>query len=1407
MTSKASPPEDQKKDWVSSALKVNLERTAATVEIPSRYDPLLSIVEKHYGVRKKTAEMLTELHHPFINWDYVLKELKSISIGDFHVFNNHPEGRLALSMLLSIYFDIMTSSANEEVRDSAVHYLFDFADTVLEQSRERLSQNLFLLTDLIDRLSAMVDRQKGLFKKSSSHLKRLIRTLEDNTIDFPSPKLDGLLQRLFCITYEYWLTQPDPSSWPGIAEAPDPESEQAFRAILRPLGHDTFKRHLQRLKAPDTDPEALTRRHDYLALPDYQQIVNAYLAAADELERASAFSGRGHLIKLNFLLAVMAAPGLSDIHAGAMREINHAIKTVFQKGAAQNADEFIRRIFVFLKQSTAMSDLSAASIDCIVTLAREVFAQNTHPLADCFIDELIAYGFAYPRLQGATTDWQVCVNPLHIKTIRAWLEIIGLKPRWTKRLISALIIHLKIGGVFVRDTDLIQRDISRLLNTEIAPAYNLVKQLGRLFPVYFSEIGAEGELRDITTRVDELSFRKDRLIDFFRKQSHVESNSLLVAFAEDIFHYWRTGDKTHLRRHIPDEIYEEVVPAGEYFDGMHRAFVRLMDIVNQDTLEFLRWDAARIAREIDPLTEISQTDRERVRLMIRIYQLIHKKYYPEYIDLIRDLELQNVFAKADILSLKRAVKTRNYRRSLTVILKFLGLLKARILSAEKTQSFENIYYKRHIAAGIPSMYGTYHEDKFDALGLTLRLESLATMLFEELIQSLNLKFITKQTIIKVHSYIWHFITALELEGIATESLVSKVRYVTSALPIKQFSMEQYIDIFRFISRGIQDIIRDYYIDVHGGNLTAIIRQMEGQAEADGRPSSENHVYQVSENFLRGMISSAFGLQVLDNFVHAVIKTLNAELEKFKDNKKTLTRLMVYNQEMAVSSIYSPSPKMDNQILLGNKGYFLKQMYAFGFPVPPGFIITTEVFRCYDAVYGYKYIFSDLAARVNREIAVLEKKTGRRFGDRRNPLLLSVRSGATVSLPGMMRSFLNVGVNESIAETLSRRKNFGWAAWDSYRRFLQTWGMFQGLERDFFDAIMESFKHKFSVERKISFLPEQMKQIALAYKKAILEAGIPLTDDPMRQLRHAVLQVFDSWYSDQAKIYRRQMHLSDEWGTAVIVQARVFGNLHEQSGSGVIFPRDPKSASTDVTLYGDFIFGVQGDDIVSGLVETYPISEKQRLAEKRNTDISLESKFPDIFSELVRIAEAMIYEKGFNHQEIEFTFEGPARKDLFLLQTRDMDQIKTKRFRRFKDTKALREALLGTGIGVSGGALCGRAVYSEDDIHRFRHSEPKTPLILIRPDTVPDDVGVLLQVDGLLTAKGGATSHAAVTIPQLGKVGVVGLAKLKVYEAEGFAAIDDQHIRSGDFICIDGWSGALYEGRHESETEKHYSITL
>ncbi|MBQ2591817.1 MAG: phosphoenolpyruvate synthase, partial [Candidatus Riflebacteria bacterium] len=241
-------------------------------------------------------------------------------------------------------------------------------------------------------------------------------------------------------------------------------------------------------------------------------------------------------------------------------------------------------------------------------------------------------------------------------------------------------------------------------------------------------------------------------------------------------------------------------------------------------------------------------------------------------------------------------------------------------------------------------------------------------------------------------------------------------------------------------------------------------------------------------------------------------------------------------------------------------------------------------------------------------------------------------------------------------------------------------------------------------------------------------------------------------------------------------------------------------SRELQLFGDFFFGVQGDDIVSGLIETYPISEAQRIKEKRNSDISLESHFPKVYKKLYDLASTLIKQKGFSAQEIEFTFENSTENGLYILQTRDQYQEKESLDLPFKATPELEQSYMGNGVGVSGGALAGRVVFSEEEINKWRELEPYNPLILVRPDTVPEDVSLLLHVEGLLTARGGRTSHAAVTIPQLKKVGVVGFSKLKVYERDSYCFIGDHRVKSGDYLSIDGRSGSVYLGLHQPEEQ-------
>jgi pyruvate,orthophosphate dikinase len=424
---------------------------------------------------------------------------------------------------------------------------------------------------------------------------------------------------------------------------------------------------------------------------------------------------------------------------------------------------------------------------------------------------------------------------------------------------------------------------------------------------------------------------------------------------------------------------------------------------------------------------------------------------------------------------------------------------------------------------------------------------------------------------------------------------------------------------------------------------------------------------------------------------------------------------------------------------------------------------------------------------------LEKATGKTFGDPSNPLLLSVRSGSSISQPGMMDTLLDVGNNEEITNGIAVRTGNAWFAWDNYRRFLQCYGMAFGLQRDDFDAIISDWKKRLGIQYKRGFSGRQMQSIALNYKEMLRDEGIEILEIPHEQLYMAIKTVQDSWESPKAKTYRKIMGISDDWGTAVTVQAMVYGNISERSGSGVIFTHNPRWSSDTLKLWGDFTIGNQGEDVVSGLVNTNPISIFQQEIEMRETDITLETHFPKIYRALNDWAHHLIDDKGWSPQELEFTFESPEVDDLYLLQTRDMTIREREKVLTFDFDEENSVAYLGHGIGVSGGAMSGRVVFTLKEINAWRNQEPGTSLILARADTVPDDIREIHAADGLLTARGGLTSHAAVVAHQLGKTCVVGCGNLICDERERNCTFNQIVVKSGDYISIDGQEGSVFLG--------------
>ena len=747
--------------------------------------------------------------------------------------------------------------------------------------------------------------------------------------------------------------------------------------------------------------------------------------------------------------------------------------------------------------------------------------------------------------------------------------------------------------------------------------------------------------------------------------------------------------------------------------------------------------------------------------------------------------------------LKDALAEPDLTAKLSKLLDYLELLKKMILSQRQYEIREDIYKKRHFTVDIPSMYGSYYELKFDALGLTFRIESIVNVLFEEIVRNIDLSLITKAVFYQIYERLMLFNKALKLDGISSVEIEEQLDFLSYALEVRGFTFTQYLDIFKGFSRGVKNIINDNFNNIHEQNLNRILSRVQMDQVLSKYLPQEDKIdheklkHRISEIFSRERIAMSLGLQQLDLFLTRILNTIFQQSDKLHKDK--LHQLLLYDPERAMTAIDHPDEEISSVIHLGNKGFNLVKLNRLGFPVPPGFIITTEVFRYKDMIFSYIPADLNFKEQVAQQISDLEKSTGNVLGDPDNPLLLSVRSGSAISQPGMMDTILNVGINESITTSMAVRTGNSWFAWDNYRRFLQSYGMAHGLERDDFDAIINDFKKRLSTPYKRDFTGEQMKAVALAYKEYIRSRGFDIIENSLDQLNMVIKSVFSSWESSKAKAYRSIMSISEDWGTAVTIQAMVFGNFSRQSGTGVLFTHNPRWAGDTMRIWGDFTIGNQGEDVVSGLVNTLPISVFQQEIEKRETDQTLETHFSEIYLALSEWVNEVIYIEGWSPQEIEFTFEGPLKTDLYLLQTRDMSMRERKQVLTFEPGVLTGNRLLGHGIGVSGGAMSGRVVFSLEEIHKWRKREPETSLILIRGDTVPDDIREIDAADGLVTARGGVTSHAAVVAHRLEKTCIVGCGDLICYEKEKRCLFNQEWIKSGDYISVDGQNGSVVQG--------------
>ena len=495
-------------------------------------------------------------------------------------------------------------------------------------------------------------------------------------------------------------------------------------------------------------------------------------------------------------------------------------------------------------------------------------------------------------------------------------------------------------------------------------------------------------------------------------------------------------------------------------------------------------------------------------------------------------------------------------------------------------------------------------------------------------------------------------------------------------------------------------------------------------------------------------------------------------------------------------------------LLGGKGANLAEMTNIGLPVPQGFTVSTEA--CTKYYEDGRMINADIQAQIMEHVAKLEEITGKKFGDKENPLLVSVRSGARASMPGMMDTILNLGLNEEVVEVLATKSGNPRWAYDCYRRFIQMYSdVVMEVGKKYFEVLIDEMKEKKGVVQDVELTAEDLKELAnqfkVEYKNKI---GTDFPSDPVEQLMGAVKAVFRSWDNPRANIYRRENDIPYSWGTAVNVQSMAFGNMGDDCGTGVAFTRDPATGAKG--LMGEFLTNAQGEDVVAGVRTPMPISE-------------MADKFPEAFAQFQKVC-AILEDHYRDMQDMEFTVENGK---LYMLQTRngkrtapaalkiacdlvDEGMIDEKKAVAMIDPRNLDTLLhpqfvaaalkaatpVGKALPASPGAACGKIVFTAEDAKEWAARGEK--VVLVRLETSPEDIEGMMAAQGILTVRGGMTSHAAVVARGMGTCCVSGCTEIKMDEENKIFTLAGKEFHEGDFLSLDGSTGNIYDGIIETK---------
>jgi pyruvate,orthophosphate dikinase len=1005
-----------------------------------------------------------------------------------------------------------------------------------------------------------------------------------------------------------------------------------------------------------------------------------------------------------------------------------------------------------------------------VEVASAILRSGSDDLIDRYVDSLVSITVPSPGIAGFSSEtWAEIAHPSHIERISRFMSIIGLDREKFRKVLVHLICNLRISGVFIPDDRLFQRNVSAYLNSgpprlKFLLDYMLLQTL----PVYYSEVGATGRIRDYTTEID--SWGNDTVLYFLRKQVHVNASNNNVRLVEAVIRSWTYDDPEILMNYVPMDVFEKITPGlpGRYSPAIRTllASVGVFDDAGLHLEKILSLDEDELLQRSRGL-EASGEVRSKIFCICMLYRELVQKYGRT----------------------GRTVATGDIYAQLDGNIEKLRALKETIVSPEKTEAVESFFFKRHIAFGIPSVMGSYREPKFDAVGEALRIEEASRILFESVIAEIGGK---KEELADGNVGRW-------IKGLGAMNELLKLHElgnrltdeVVAAMEKSDLHISQITDLLKIWQRelawAVEFLTRTFYQP-----LTRVLRSFPKEELPEHLkrlgPESGDFADKAADVIMRDIVNTIPGLTELDRSLEGMKEKLISGMNNVGDEILKSSGLPAEERRVFAMDELSDADAMRLSPLIGGKAKNLVYLANKGLRVPSGIVLSASMTAGHRE-YATSGEFREVLAGAIRKIG---EKEGAVFGDPTRPLFVSVRSGSYISMPGILSSILYCGMNRETLTGFIQATGNPRLGWDSYRRFIENYGtVVHGLDASFFGETFTVFMRETGIARPEKLDARAMEEIAGRYLRKMSQEGLMIPDNVYEQLARSIGAIYGSWSSEKAMLFRKAMDISEHWGTSVAIMKMVYGN-DRGCGASVFFTRDPFSYERSV--YGDTKESATGADIVYGGAINRPLSKQQATGEEK----SLEEVDPELFVLHREVAEKIEDAMGGLPQEVEVTYtRGPdGRRLMYVLQTRRMEFHRGFR-KRFDDVCKVESNVIGRGAGVHGGALSGVATFGTvpEDIRRLKDGMGM-PVILIRPMASTDDVALMPVVDGVLTSAGGVASHASVLAQKFNLTAVVGCAGMKLKKDDlgnPYAVLGGHTITEGSYLSMDGSTGLVYAG--------------